>query len=759
MLSRLTERAKSAILNASSAKDRTRPSVKDMLGSLKKSGGVGTYLIQNNPSLKISNGKVNLDSLVEKAFYHSASFQHRYVGTEHLLLALLDISESPDAEEIKKQISALNTFPNMANLSDNLSKTPFLDSFGENLNKTLSHFALSRPVHRKEVDSLTAILLQKENANPLIVGEVGVGKHSLVELLVHQINSLEVPVALTGFQIVELDVMAFIANLSGREGVETGIANLLEELDNIGDVILYIKDFQNLFIGTNNGFAVPLAFSLLRSYLHSSGVSVIGAVSTPFHNRLISENAQILNNFEEVILEEPSEDKIKEIMKLKAKELSRYHNVKIASEVVDYSIKTAKSNIKGQKFPLKSVTLIDQACTKVLLKEDGVPAKYKALIEKKADLVLKISELLELGEISTAVSLRTKLQKVETKLETMRHTLLMNSEMVLTKFEVDTALEDMGVSNIEDGEVDLESLSKLAQRIKEKIIGQDSAVDTVSKALVRAKLGLRPKKRPIGNFLLLGPTGVGKTELGKILAETAFGEDSLIRLDMSDFGEKHTVARLVGAPPGYIGYGDGGELTSKIENKPESVVLFDEIEKAHPDVLNILLQIMEEGELVDAKGQTFDFSQAVIVLTSNLGTEIVFKDGIGFSGGPKTDEQVENRLVENLKKIMKPELINRFDEVVVFKRLNKDNQMKILNLLLDEISTTLKEQDIKLKIYSDVKDELLTKGYSDEYGARELRRAVETKLLDKVAEFLLKNPQRPLKLKAKLKGRTLIITL
>jgi ATP-dependent Clp protease ATP-binding subunit ClpC len=393
------------------------------------------------------------------------------------------------------------------------------------------------------------------------------------------------------------------------------------------------------------------------------------------------------------------------------------------------------------------------------LKRDEIPTRYKKLVEKKSKLAAEVAGKLELGDFSSAVKTRKKLIAIDQRLDSMRDSLYLGTKLVLTKDEIDSTLENMGVTNIEDGVVDLDKLSTLAERIRKRIIGQEEAVNTVSRALVRSKLGLRPRKRPLGNFLLLGPTGVGKTELAKVLAETAFGEDGLIRLDMSDFNEKHTVARLVGAPPGYVGYGEGGELTSKIELRPDSVVLFDEIEKAHPDVLNILLQIMEEGELVDAKGSTFDFSQAVIVLTSNLGTNIILMDGIGFADEDKSDDKLAGRLKTNLRKILKPELLNRFDEVVVFKQLTKKDQRQVLDLLLDEIKGTLKEQQITLKVYSGVKKHLLEKGYSTKHGARELRRVVETELLDKIAELLLENAQRPLKLSAKLAKDTIIITL
>jgi ATP-dependent Clp protease ATP-binding subunit ClpA len=324
--------------------------------------------------------------------------------------------------------------------------------------------------------------------------------------------------------------------------------------------------------------------------------------------------------------------------------------------------------------------------------------------------------------------------------------------------DVNEALDDMGINVKEAMNVkNRDALTNLSSRVKKRIIGQDHAVDTVVKSLVRSKLGLRSKKRPMGNFLFLGPTGVGKTELAKVLSEEAFGSrgGSLIRLDMSDFAEKHNVSRLVGAPPGYVGYGEGGELTQKIELHPDSVVLFDEIEKAHPDVLNILLQIMEEGELSDAKGNIFDFSRAVIILTSNLGTNLIQDIGIGFDESKIEDSKVEERLKANLKKVIKPELLNRFDEVIVFRKLTLDDQLKILNLLISDIDVTLKRQDVYVKMPLEARKLLLKKGFSDEYGARALRRVLERELLDKIAEILLQTKTRPLNIQAVATGETL----
>ena len=379
------------------------------------------------------------------------------------------------------------------------------------------------------------------------------------------------------------------------------------------------------------------------------------------------------------------------------------------------------------------------------MKKSKIPDSYKKLVDKTFTLSQLLEKELISGAYEQAIKTHASLAKKEKRMDVLEDKIFVRRKRLrLTTQDVDHALNTFGVDKAVLREADLESLAQLAKRIKKKIIGQDTAVDAVVKSLIRARLGLRSKKRPLGNFLFLGPTGVGKTEFAKVLAHEFFdSENSLIRLDMSDFSEKHTVARLVGAPPGYVGYGEGGELTEKIQNNPNSVVLFDEIEKAHPDVLNILLQIMEEGELSDAKGATYDFSKAIVILTSNLGSELINAQGvIGFDEQSFSDEKVEDRLKLNLKKILKPELINRFDEVIVFRRLSKPDQEKILELLLTEISETLKKQDISMSIDKKAKRQLLQKGYSEEYGARALRRTVERELLDTIAELILANKKK-----------------
>ncbi len=754
-LDRLTERAKS-VLQTISRGDEI--SVGELVAAIRSSSGMGTIILQGLPRLKFKKtAKINLDKLVKEAFFQSIKFQHSYVGTEHLLLAMLSLSDSSEIEKVRSEVQRLNIFPSSTKYVDTSKSTPTLSTFGENLTYHL-YKNTTELVGRDEVDTLISILLQRESPNPLIVGEPGVGKSTLIDLLASRINSLDVPPLLVGYQIIQFDLMSFIASIFNKGiGVEASLVSLLQEIKSIGRVIISIKDFQNIFVATNAGVAVPMVYSLLKSGLTSTGIRIIATMDTSLYDRIVSENEHIIENFTVLNVEEPSEQVTLKIIEAQARVLARYHNVSIKKDIITYVKEKAQEEIKDLKFPKKALILLDQSCAKSVIRQHTVPATYKNLVDKTFDLADSIDTNLEKGNYDDAAALRDRLVKLEEKMLKDEEKMFVSKRVNLLKTDVDKALVYL-TSLKEVDETSIEDLSTISEKIKKKIVGQDKAVDTIVRSLIRSKLGLRAKKRPMGNFLFLGPTGVGKTELAKVLADTAFGAGALIRLDMSDFSEKHNVARLVGAPPGYVGYGEGGELTQKIELKPASVVLFDEIEKAHPDVLNILLQIMEEGELTDAKGTTYDFSQAVIVLTSNLGTDILHKSEIGFENSAlMNDATVETRLKNNLKKILKPELINRFDEVVVFKRLSESYQLQIVSVLLNEVKTTLKKQDVFLLLEKETKQYLLKKGYSNEFGARSLRRIIETELLDKVADVLLHTKIKPLRLKASIVNNLLTI--
>lgn len=759
-LNRLTKRAKFIL---SDLEGVSNIDVGVVLDSMQNTSGLASLILRNIPGLNINRARaVNMDNMVEEAYYHALKLGHVYVGTEHLLLALASLTNSPDFELIKRELVKLSTFPHSGDSHDS-QKTPLLDTFGENLTSRKLSSARVDLVYREEIEDIIAVLLQKEDFNPLIVGDYGVGKRTLVELLVNQIQLMEVPPALVDYEVIEFDLIGFITSISNREGLEYGLATLLEELRSFKKVILYIKDVQNIFISTNVGLTVPLLFNILKSDLQTAGIPMITIINNSFYDKVSSENDQIFDGFALINVNEPSEEITMEILAVKSAILGAHHNVKIPSKVFKHAYEATKRELKQDRFPKKALEILDQACANLLVKEKRVPDSYKELVSKEFLLRAQINKLLDNSDYDSALQTRTKLRRLETRLKHLEEDLFVNSDneakLTLSTKDIDYVLFDVAEDAGSNVTQNLSGLSNLSSQLKKKLIGQNHAVDTVAKALIRGKLGLRAKKRPLGNFLFLGSTGVGKTELAKLLAAEAFGPHSLIRLDMSDFGEKHTIARLVGAPPGYIGYGEGGELTTKIDANPNSVVLFDEIEKAHHDVLNILLQIMEEGELVDAKGITFDFSNAVVILTSNLGTKITHENTIGFDTAPISDDRIEKHLRNNLKKILKPELINRFDEVIVFKKLKKVDQKRILNVLLKDVLDHLKKQGIKLKVTAEAKKLLLEKGYSDEYGARTLRRTIESELLDSVAEIILNSNKRPLNLTAQAKEDYLEINI
>jgi ATP-dependent Clp protease ATP-binding subunit ClpC len=735
----------------------------DIIASIVDKGGLGSYLVLtiNKPLFK-NKISIDLEKLIKEAYFQAAKLEHVYVGTEHILLAFYKLTNSKHYDKARTELIKLNTFPNAVKASDKLKeKTPVLSSFSTNMNqKVLRNF--DKPlVLREEYDSLVAALLLKDSFGVLLTGDAGVGKKTMAELLAHNIVALDIPAGLAGAQVIEFDIMNFMTGLVNRgANVELVLAQLSEELKSMARPILFIKNFQNLFFSTSSGLAVPVFYSMFKSSIEPLGIKIIGTMSNTVYDKLYAENDHIIEGLSVVEVGQPDEKTTLKIMQSASESLGSFHNIEIPKNVVKEVYKRAKSIDATVKFPKRGVELLDHCCTFLLLTKSRVPKTYKEMIDKSFDMLSKMELTMEGADYDKAARIRANIGKFDKKLSSLESRLFKQTKKLTLTVEV---VEEAFISYKEDrvfteDPSELSRLATIGEKIKKKIIGQDVAVDVVSKSLVRSSLGLRSKKRPQGNFLFLGPTGVGKTELAKVLADVYFGENSLIRLDMSDFSEKHTVARLVGAPPGYVGFGEGGELTSKIANKPDSVVLFDEIEKAHPDVLNILLQIMDEGELRDARGNSFDFSKSVVVLTSNLGTEILHQTGIGFEERMDSDEKVEERLRANLKKIIKPELLNRFDEVVVFKQLSKESQIRIIDLLIKEIQSSLQAKDIDLKINLEVKKLLLEKGYSKEYGARALRRTLEKELLDRIAEVLLVNKRGDLKLKAYVADGAIIVS-
>jgi ATP-dependent Clp protease ATP-binding subunit ClpC len=757
MIDRLSERAKSVIATLPRKKKVTCNQVVD---AISKTDGIGNFLLESLSNVNLPKTKtVDVEKLIKEAYYQSLKFGHPYVGTEHILLGLLKLVVPAELNRVKMELVNLNVFPSAMKSLEKARKTPILDAFSENLNhKTLRNLDKDL-VDRKEYDTLVSTLLLKNSSNVLLVGDVGVGKRTLIELLARNIATLDVPPILAGYQVIEFDLVAFLTSVFNKGGLDVGLSTLADELKTVGRVILSIKNFQSVFFATSAGITMPVFYSMFKSVVDATNVRLLATMNSSLYEKILGENDHVIEDFTIIDIKEPNEKTTLKILENSAQYISDYHNINIPSDVIRFVYKKARTGSGEAKFPQKGIDLMDFACSHMILNKSKIPRSYKKLVDKRFEIIGSIGDHFEKGNYEQALRARKELKGLDSRLAYSEENLFVTDRMTLTTAIVSDALEAFSDGSKGDSEkVSIAKLSNLNETIKKRIIGQDEAVETVVRSLIRAKLGLRNQKRPIGNFLFLGPTGVGKTELAKVLSDEFFGEKSLIRLDMSDFAEKHTVARLVGAPPGYVGYGEGGELTSKIENHPDSVVLFDEIEKAHPDVLNILLQIMEEGELTDARGNTFEFSRSVIILTSNLGTEILHNHAIGFGDTNTSDKKADSRLRLNLKKIMKPELLNRFDEVVVFKQLGKESQERILTILIKHYVENLKMQKIKLSISDDAFDYLLKTGYSLEYGARSLRRSVEKHLLDKIAEFLLKHKKRPLSLHADhMRGGILII--
>lgn len=761
-LERLTEKAKDVILKAS---EEDKLTAKKLLKIISEEEGMGKHLLEIVAPTTIKKTQpIILEELVKEAYFQAIRLEHNYVGTEHFYLALLKMNNSRHFEKAKIELVKLGVFPNnLQQRAETQSNTPLLDAFGEDLSRRALHDYSETLVYREEYEKLVSTLLLKEKYNALLVGEDGVGKDTLVRLLARNINSLEVPPALVGYHLRSLNLLSFMTSVSNRGGLDLGVSTLVEELKSLKRAIIVLTNFQDVIFSTPAGLSIPIFYSILKDHFEEAGINVITYLTPSMYEKIAGENEHLIDNFTVIEVEEPDEDVVKEILKANAKRLEDFHHVRVSNELLDYVYEKAQKEIKSSKFPQKALDLLDYACASVIAQRSRIPDSYKDMVDKTFDLAGELDDNLDRGKYEQAVKVKKKISRLEKTLDKKEKSIFSSKrKLKLSKRDVDDVLSKLDLYDYEPYDYrDVAEFGKLAGKIKKEIIGQEEAVDLVSKALIRSKLGLRSKKRPLGNFLFLGPTGVGKTELAKVLAKIAFSKDNwsgLIRLDMSDFSEKHTVARLVGAPPGYVGYGEGGELTTKIEQHPGSAVLFDEIEKAHPDVLNILLQIMEEGELSDARGNTFDFSKAVVILTSNVGTEILHNTGIGFDQKDISDKKIDKRLKENLKKILKPELLNRFDEIVVFKRLSKKELISIVNLLLKEVLETLESQRVFLKIKVSVKRWLIEKGYSKEYGARALRRTIERELLDKVAQVLLSSDSRPLELSADLdKDKELVI--
>ncbi len=681
----------------------------------------------------------SLRRLLEHAFDEARRMRSSYVGTEHLFLGLIRLGSPQNLEAARKKVSGLSGIPSIDAQKKAASSTPLLDSFGENLVQKAKEGNLSPFYGREEVlERLVQILLRREKSSPLIIGENGVGKTALIHGLSSRIASGKVPPRLMEKKIVRLKLSRLLGAFGPRKGLEAGFSGLLEEVASARDVILFIDEMHQLM---GKSFLVEVSSSLvelLKDALEEENFQFIGATTDDEYTRFLEFDQGLVRRVEPILVKEPSGEELENILRAVAPRFEKFHRVKFSDSVYEEVTRLADRYIPQGKFPDKAIEILDDLGAEMRVNNvssSGFETASKALQSLEKELEEKMSAT----QWEDALKLRRKKDELQSNLKELK----IASEEDLSAgpalvAEVVSQKTGIPLTKIEEGEQ--ERLENLENELSRFVIGQDHAVRALCKALRRSRVGLANTARPIGSFLFLGPTGVGKTELARKLVEVLFEDGDLIRFDMSEFRERHTASRLIGAPPGYVGYGHGGELTARVHKNPYSVVLFDEMEKAHPEVLNLLLQIMEEGELRDGRGQVTDFTNTIIILTSNVGAELVSKGHLGFDLKDSLEseyEHVKDNLLENLKSQVRPEFLNRLDDVLVFRSLALRDVKEIVELRLSELEERLEELALGLEVTSAAKELLAEQGYSKEYGARPLERVIENKIEAPLSERMI----------------------
>jgi len=753
-----------------------------LLGLLKEGSGIAARVLQDQ---KVTEEKVvkEIEELIgrgeqtgeqplgftprtkrvlELAFREARRMGHNYIGTEHLLLGIMKEGESVavrilmelgvDPQRLFNEIiRMLNDEAPGANGepkgSSSSSNTPTLNQFGRDLTDMARDGKIDPVIGRdKEIERVIQILSRRTKNNPCLIGEPGVGKTAIAEGLAQKIIEGNIPEILKNKRVVTLDLSSMVAGAKYRGEFEERLKKAMDEIRKSGDVILFIDEMHTI-IGAGAAEGAIDASNILKPSLARGEIQVIGATTLDEYRKHIEKDAALERRFQPIIVGEPSKEEALEILKGVRDKYEAHHRVKITDEALEAAVRLSDRYITDRYLPDKAIDLIDEAASRVRLKAFTAPPDIKKLEEKVEKLKKEKEDAVRSQEFEKAARIRDEEQKAKNELERVK-----NEWQQQHQTRTDTVLEDdiaeivsswTGIPVKRLAEEESERLLKMEDVLHKRVIGQEEAVKAVSKAIRRGRVGLKDPKRPVGSFIFLGPTGVGKTELTKALAEAMFGdENAMIRIDMSEYMEKHTVSRLVGSPPGYVGYEEGGQLTEKVRRKPYSVVLFDEIEKAHPDVFNILLQILEDGRLTDAQGRTVDFRNTIIIMTSNVGARLITEPKrLGFSTGgdekAKSYEDMKNNVMGELKRTFRPEFLNRIDEIIVFHPLTEENIKDIVSLMLDTLAKRLKQNGITIEITDEAKNLLAKKGYDPVYGARPLRRAIQSMVEDKLAEEML----------------------
>ncbi len=693
------------------------------------------------------------------------------VGTEHILIGILSEGDNyaitfleklgVDVDELTEKALEIagvskNNQPDRDDEIDESvkpkskskgnKKTPTLDKFGRDLTELAKSGKIDPVIGRSaEIDRVLQILCRRTKNNPCLIGEPGVGKTAVAEGLALKISEGDVPELLKNKRLVALDLTGMVAGTKYRGDFEERIKNAIDEVSNSDDVILFIDEIHTIVGAGSSADGSIDAANILKPSLARGELQVIGATTLDEYRKNIEKDAALERRFQPVTVGEPSEVDAIEILKGIRDKYEEHHKVKITDEAIDAAVKLSSRYISDRFLPDKAIDLIDEAASRLRLNASTAPDDVKS-IEQEVKYVAELKEKAILDQdFEKAAEFRDKERELNEKLENMKSEWSKNSQYSSGEVTAENIAElissTTGIPVSQLTEEESERLLKLEDVLHNRIVGQHAAVTAVSKAIRRGRVGLKDPKRPIGSFIFLGPTGVGKTELCKALAEAMFGsENSIIRLDMSEYMEKHTVSRLIGSPPGYVGFDEGGQLTEKIRRAPYSVVLFDEIEKAHPDVFNILLQILEDGRLTDSKGRTVNFKNTVIIMTSNVGARHLTEKqkSLGFGGSESTDDAVlKERVLDELKKTFRPEFLNRVDDVIVFNKLSEDEIKDIAKLMLENLKKRLNNLNITITFDASAIDRIADKGFDPIYGARPLRREIQTSIEDALSEKIL----------------------
>jgi len=699
--------------------------------------------------------------VVELSQDEARKLGHSYVGTEHILLGLIREGEGVAARVLNNLGVSLNKARQqvLQLLGSNESQagrqgrnaaatasTPTLDSLAKDLTASARDGKVDPVIGRdKEIERVIQVLSRRTKNNPVLIGEPGVGKTAVAEGLASQIVNNEVPETLRDKRVMTLDMGTVVAGTKYRGEFEDRLKKVMEEIRQAGNIILFIDELHTL-IGAGGAEGAIDASNILKPALSRGELQCIGATTLEEYRKYIEKDAALERRFQPITVDEPTIDETIQILKGLRDRYEAHHRVTITDEAIEAAANLSERYITERFLPDKAIDLIDEAGSKVRLKSYTIPPNLKEL-EQKLDEVRKEKDAaVQSQEFEKAASLRDTEQRLreeleETKNEWKEKQGKENSEVTVEDIaSVVSIWTGVPVAKLTKDESD--RLLNMEKILHDRVIGQGEAVNAISKAIRRARAGLKDPKRPIGSFIFLGPTGVGKTELARALAEAMFAdEDAMIRVDMSEYMEKHSTSRLVGSPPGYVGYEEGGQLTEKVRRKPYSVVLLDEIEKAHPEVFNILLQVLEDGRLTDSKGRVVDFRNTVIIMTSNVGaSELKRNKFVGFNLGDQEQDHkdMKSKVMGELKKSFRPEFLNRIDEIIVFHSLEKKHMKDIVTLMIEQLQKRLKEQEIEFTLTDKAIDKIVEQGYDPEYGARPLRRSLQKNIEDLLSEELLK---------------------